>query len=386
MTKYISFFFGILLLQACQEAEIVDLNVYDCELSFLDESETHPQKAEFEGFLNRIAAHSPGTQMAIRTSDGKTWTGAAGYADLASRVPLQTCNKLMVGSVSKIFTGVLIMQLQDEGILSIEDKMSDWLEGELIDEIANADQATIQNLLNHNSGIPDYLAVEQFIDAANTPNFKETQREKLEYIYGKKAEFDLGERYSYSNSNYVLLGLIVEEARQMPLWDAVDKYIVEPLDLKVAEMGTHDQPIPIGTARPYLATHSDKYFDIMQNAVSDAATGDGGIASNAQDLITFIDGLFGGKLVSEEVLKLMTETLVREDEDTEYGLGIEKYDTDHGIMFGHTGSTSSYTAFLFYFPDAQVTFSFTSSGQAFHGDFYSTIEEVFEELFDLIVE
>ncbi|MEM8527192.1 MAG: hypothetical protein AAGG68_21305 [Bacteroidota bacterium] len=82
----------------------------------------------------------------------------------------------------------------------------------------------------------------------------------------------------------------------------------------------------------------------------------------------------------------MTETLVREDEDTEYGLGIEKYDTDHGTMFGHTGSTSSYTAFLFYFPDAEVTFSLTSSGQAFHGDFSKTIEEVFGELFDLVME
>ena len=66
----------------------------------------------------------------------------------------------------------------------------------MIDDIANADQVTIQYLLTHTSGIPDYLAVEQFIDAANTPNFKETQREKLEYIYGKKAEFELGEQYS----------------------------------------------------------------------------------------------------------------------------------------------------------------------------------------------
>ncbi|MEL6941153.1 MAG: serine hydrolase domain-containing protein [Bacteroidota bacterium] len=386
MIKYIFFFFGILWLQACQEAEIVDPNIYDCELSFLDESETHPQKAQFEGFLKRIGEHSPGTQMAISTKDGKIWTGAAGYADLASRVPLQTCNKLMVGSVSKVFTGVLIMQLYDEGILSIDDKMGDWLDGELMDEIANADQVTIQNLLNHTSGIPDYLAVEQFIDAANTPNFKETQREKLEYIYGKKAEFAPNAQYSYSNSNYVLLGLIVEEARQMPLWDAVEKFIVDPLELKVAEMGTHNQPIPVGTARPYLATHSDKYFDIMQNAVSDGATGDGGVASNARDLITFMDGLFSGKLMSEDALKRMTETLVREDEDTEYGLGIEKYDTDHGTMFGHTGSTSSYTAYLFYFPDAQVTFSLTSSGQAFHGDFSSTIGEVFGELFDLVIE
>ncbi|MEL6718232.1 MAG: serine hydrolase domain-containing protein, partial [Bacteroidota bacterium] len=257
MIKYIFFFFGILWLQACQEAEIVDPNIYDCELSFLDESETHPQQAQFEGFLKRIGEHSPGTQMAISTKDGKIWTGAAGYADLASRVPLQTCNKLMVGSVSKVFTGVLIMQLYDEGILSIDDKMGDWLDGELMDEIANADQVTIQNLLNHTSGIPDYLAVEQFIDAANTPNFKETQREKLEYIYGKKAEFAPNAQYSYSNSNYVLLGLIVEEARQMPLWDAVEKFIVDPLELKVAEMGTHNQPIPVGTARPYLATHSD---------------------------------------------------------------------------------------------------------------------------------
>ena len=171
----------------------------------------------------------------------------------------------------------------------------------------------------------------------------------------------------------VLLGLIIEKARNMTLWDVVDTYIVKPLNLENALMGTHDEPIPTGTARPYLATRGDKYYDIMENAVSDAATGDGGIASNMQDLNVFIEALFNGNLMSNDALSLMTDrnVLVQDGnsyewEDERYGLGLEIYNTDYGIAYGHTGSTSTYSAYLLHFPERGVTISFAYNGAAYH--------------------
>jgi len=167
-------------------------------------------------------------------------------------------------------------------------------------KLANADEVSLKQMLNHTSGIPDYLAAKAFVDAINIDNLLLTQEEKLEYAYGKKATNKPGEEYSYSNSNYVLLGLVIEKLRKMDLWDAVDIYIAQPLNLTIAKMGTETNPIPEGTARPYIATRDEKFMDIMQNSVADAATGDGGIATNMQDLAIFIKALFTGQLTSAD--------------------------------------------------------------------------------------
>lgn len=359
-------------LLACQEAEQVNPAIYECNLSTA--SGQHPQAAEFQALLNEVAMVTPGVQVALRTPDGHTWAGAAGMADLPNGIALQPCTQMMVGSISKIFTSVLILQLQDEGVLSVDDPLSQWLDEGLIGAIENAETVTLNHLLNHTSGIRDYLSTEQFINAVNTPYFLETQEEKLQYVYSRPAYHAPGERYTYSNTNYVLLGLVVEAARRMPLWEAVSAFITEPLGLRNTEMGTHSQPIPPGTARPYLATRGNKYYDILQHAVSDGATGDGGIAGNAQDISHFIEALFEGALISDAALVQMTEqrvpTGLEEADfpqwpDEEYGLGLSRWNTPYGTAFGHTGSTSSYNAYLFYFPEPRATLAIAYNGASY---------------------
>ncbi|MEL6671009.1 MAG: serine hydrolase domain-containing protein [Bacteroidota bacterium] len=358
------FIFPLLILavfSACEEAPEVIISSYDCQLGFPHQSDSHPKSTDLQAAFDQVAAVSPGMQVAVKTTDGNSWLAAAGYADMQEQVRMENCHPLMVGSISKTFTGVLIMQLHDEGILDVKDALSAWLGQDLIGEIANADQVSLEQLLHHTSGIRDYLGNEQYLKSLNVPYLLETQAEKLRYIYGKKAPFTPGERYSYSNTNYVLLGLVVEKARQMPLWDAVDMYIVQPLGLSHTQMGTHQQPIPEGTARPYRLRGKQTYEDIYEVAVSDAATGDGGMASNMQELVVFMEGLFGGKLMSDSALQLMITNEVKTGPDGAdfswpeegYGLGISVWRTPYGLAYGHTGSTSSYDAFLFYFPDTE---------------------------------
>ena len=379
---------------SCKKAVLVDPVVYNCSLSLDNNNENQPLHDQFQNAIENIARITPGVQLAIRTSDGNTWTQGAGMADIPNKIPMEACTKTMLGSISKVYTAVLILQLQDEGILSINDPLSQWLDESIISQIDNANKVSLKQLLNHTSGIKDYLGLEQFVNAINTPYLLETQEEKLKYIYGKDADHAPGERYTYSNTNYVLLGLIVERTRQMPLWDAVRVFISEPLGLNNTEMGTHSQPIPEGTARPYLATHSDKYFDIMQHAVSDAATGDGGIAANMQDVNAFIEALFDGTILSDEAFRQMTEQLIETGPDEAdfpqwegeaYGLGISYFPTPYGVAYGHTGSTSSYTAYLFYFPEQKITISIAYNGTSYHGDTSEKKKAFRESLFELIL-
>ncbi|MEL6654488.1 MAG: serine hydrolase domain-containing protein, partial [Bacteroidota bacterium] len=371
---------------------VISPTLYECQLSADDDSETHPLRTELEAALAELSSVQADAQVAIRSADGLSWTGAIGMADIPNGVPMETCTRSMVGSISKTLTATLIVQLQDEGILDLDDPISDWLSQDLIGELANANESSIRHLLLHTSGIPEYLATEQFITTLNTPNLLETQAEKIRYAYGKKPTNAVGERHYYCNTNYVLLGLIVEQARQMTLWEAVDTYITQPLGLNLV-MGTHQEPIPEGTARPYLAVSQTQYRDMMSNAVSDAATGDGGIASSAFDLILFIEALFEERLTSAEGLKEMIESRVLTGPDMadfpnwgeeEYGLGLNRFDHPQGVAFGHTGSTSTYNSFLFYFPDKKVSvaISYHLDGDT---DIWDARRALREKIFELLL-
>lgn len=364
----------LLSLFACQEAEQIGPEIYECTLSFPDNSATHPQNTELTAALSLLPSISPGVQIAVTSHTGTHWTAAQGMANIPEQVALEPCHKHMIGSISKVYTSVLVLQLQDEGILSIDDPLRDWLDASLIGEIENADQVSLKQLLNHTSGIRDYLAAEQYLNALNQPYFRETQSEKLRYVYGKSAYHTPGERYTYSNTNYVLLGLVVEKARNMPLWEVVKQHITDPLGLDNTEMGTHDQPLPTGTVRPYGYSRK-QYRDIMSLAVSDGATGDGGIASNMQEVNAFAEALFSGQLLSEAAFKQMTQELIIITDENEmdfpnwpdegYGLGISLWNTPYGKAYGHTGGTSSFDTYWFYFPEKQISLSI---GYSMEGD------------------
>lgn len=368
MKNTIIFSFILLLFAACTEEIIFEPSVYDCQMSATVDNSQHPKNQKFTAALNEVAQHVVGAQVAVRTADGQFWTGASGMADIPSNVALEPCHKTMVGSTSKIYAAVLIFQLQDDNLLDINQPISQYLDQSLIDQIANWDKVTVRQMLNHTSGIKDYLSIRQAVDALNQPFLLETQEEKIRYIYGKNANFEPGTDYEYSNTNYVLLGLIVENLRQMDLDAATERYIAQALGLKNTIMGKELDPIPAGVARPYIAVHGGKYQDVMSWSVSDAATGDGGIATNMQDAILFIEGLFNGDLVSDAALKQMSEDLTLEgynslySETNWYGLGLEVADNEYGKLFGHTGSTSSYNAFLMHFPDSGVSISIAFNG------------------------
>jgi len=396
MLKYISFFTLILCFTSCQKDPIIPAANYDCNLSFTDESAEHPKSAQFSSEMEAFIGQTPGVQIAITTADGLTWTYADGYADIPSDVALKTCTKTMIGSTSKIVTAVLIMQLQEEGLLSLDDKVSDWLDDRVIGELANAKESNIRQLLNHSSGIPEYLAVRHFINSVNIPNHLETQEEKLKYAYGKSATNAIGAKYEYSNSNYILLGLIIEEAREMPLWDAVQTHISMPLGLQNFVMGTEEEPIPSDCARPYLSTRGGKYSDIMQHAVADAATGDGGIACNMQDFNAFLTGMQDGTLISAESFAMMTEDAISQAGSSSYGgpdfgeefygLGLERYERGGHFSFGHTGGTSSYEAYAVFDPTTEVIVSLAFNGISTRDDTDSEREEILWKLIDIAAE
>ncbi len=389
--------FFLLCLFSCDKAKVVPVSTYNCELTSAATTTQHPRSAAFQALLDASLAFNPGVQVSVTGQDGSSWSGAAGYADIANNVKLQPCHRTLVASISKVVTAAIIQQLQDEGRLTIEDKLADHLPAALIAEVANSDVVTLDQLLSHTSGIPDYLNGQQYFNTLNTPFLIETQREKLAYVYGEEAYSEPGRAYNYSNTNFLLLGLVIEELTGRKLWEVVQRRIVEPLGLKNFSMGTEENPLPDDAARPYLALLGGQYIDATEYAVSDAATGDGGIVSNMQDINLFIQALFSGELISEAAIERMTGSIQLTGErqadfdqwpDEGYGLGISRYNTPYGLAWGHTGGTATYSNVLLYFPESGVTFSknttsidYSDPGPGFEGN-----DKLFEDLLELLFE
>ena len=370
----------------CQEEQVSDPIIYACTPTEMLNN-NHPKADQFQMILDQTTEALPGIQFSVLQNDTLSFHGSSGMADIPNNVALMPCTKTMVGSISKIFTAVLIMQAVEEKIVDINDLMQDHLPLSLIEGITNYEEITVRQLLNHSSGIEDYLGANYHIQSLNVPNRKLTQEEKIHLIDGKDERFPPGEKYEYSNTNYVLLGLMIEEIRNQNLWDVVDQYIIEPLGLHNTVMGTHDQPLPEGTARPYLATGNLKYIDIYQYSVSDAATGDGGIASCTQDLITFIKALANGELVSSDTYERMMQERVDIEMDKEwYGLGLEIINSSDGLIIGHTGSTSSYNALLFYYPERETYISIACNGLGENGEALQAINDSWDDLINLALE
>ena len=362
--------FFLLLLFACDEEPALPADHYDCGSAPSTIENNSPQIAEFTALMERMLPLTTGIQMSVTNADGSTWSGARGYADIGNNARLEPCHRLAVASISKLITSILIMQLRDEGQLSLEDNLAQHLPTSLIDEIANHDSATLRQLLNHTSGIPDYLTFRQTLNSLNRPFLKETQEEKLKYAYGQDQTNAAGEAFSYSNTNYLLLGLVIESVTSRSLAVVVRERIANPLGLSRLTMGTEEDPIPDDVARPYLAYLGGKYSSVIATAVSDAATGDGGILSNTAELNVVLRALFEGSLVSPNSLAEMTSNFVpvgdqadfEEWPDEGYSLGVTRYNTPWGTAWGHTGLTSAYNSLAIYFPESGISFAYATNG------------------------
>ncbi len=383
----------VLVLSSCMMDPPYNLPDYSCTDSAPHDTASHPQRDQFEALVEEGARDGlPGVVMYVRTPDGNAWIGAAGRADLAYREPMRGCNHMLIASVSKVFTATIVMQLDERGALSIDDKLNRYLDDSITDNLQNGHSVTLRQMLNHTSGLYDYLdPISYDLDTIQNPSHALSQEQKLVYAYGRRANNRPGEAFSYSNTNFLLLGMVVEEVTGEFLGDVFQTEIFDPLGLPSGYYGSHHAPIPRGTPRGYfLLFGEDRLVDSHHLYINDLNTGDGGVAINMQDVGTFIEELFAGTIISVDTLAEMTGDTVEIPSDerglywTFDGLGVEIYDTPYGRAFGHTGAIYGFLTILFHFPDTGATLAFSINGTS--PDILSVREELLDDALALMFE
>jgi D-alanyl-D-alanine carboxypeptidase len=301
----------------------------------------------------------PGLQAFIRTLDGKTWSGASGTTDLARKNLMQRDHVLRVGSVTKSFTAVLILKLVEEGRLSLEAPVSKWFP-----DLPAADEITIKNLLNHSSGIPEIIP--KVLLKSIIPSTFWQPDELVKLIAQDEPQFTPGNGFAYSNSNYILLGLIAEEVSGKSITQLLHEQIIDPLNLE------HTYFIPYETAPAPLVTGFDRDLASIPGMLAigsdntswaTSAFSSGALASTAADLGIFFEHLFAGALLSPSTMEEMTTFINTSNpgfpEQTGSGLGLMRLNVDGQELIGHVGQFMGSTAIAMYSPDEGYTITVT---------------------------
>lgn len=355
----------VITMCACKKSEELEPSFYDCELGFENRSDINPLDHEYQLLLNDMTANGVvGTSMSVYTSDNDIWVGTSGKADLFNDIDLQQCHMTRVGSTVKMVTATTVLLLSEEKKLNLDDRIADYLAGDVIDNIENADKATIRQLLQHSSGIYNYIHNLKFQTASLNDLIREWKAEDLlQYAYAKKAYFEPGKDVQYSNTGYILLGLLIEKLENKPLHEVFDNRIFTPLGMHSSSFASKN-PVPDGIARGYVDLYSKlQVIESTYFSGWDYYTADGGLISTPYDLNVFFRSLMNGNLVNSESLQDMLSWKVPSNQSSDffpiaYGLGIFRIETPSGIAYMHSGDAIGYYANMLYFPDDSTTVTY----------------------------
>ncbi len=298
-----------------------------------------------------------GATLAIVTPNQGTWVGASGYSDLAAQTAMVAEDRFQIASLTKPFVATVVLQLMEEGKLGLEDPVDRWLPPSVLASVPFAEKITIRQLLNHTSGIHDYTDPDTPFgqDLVHSAFRSWRPQELVAQIEGAAPYFAPGAagQWHYSNTNYILLGLVVEAATGSTVALEIRRRILEPLRLRDTFFAGEEK-IAGGFVRGYWDIRQQGNLDDLTDVQPSSTWAAGAMVSNAADVARFTEALFGGELLKSETLNQMLSFVEAEDGGG-YGLGISRFDTPWGRAWGHTGSILGYESLMLYLPDSGVT-------------------------------
>jgi D-alanyl-D-alanine carboxypeptidase len=289
----------------------------------------------------------PGAVAVAVAADARV-EAAAGLADLRTGEALTVAHRFRIGSVTKIFVAALVLDLVAEGLLELDGDAAPFAEG-----------ISVRQLLNHTSGLPDFIGdvVEFFAPYREDPAYRWelTARDELRLVLEKPREFAPGEGWAYHGSNYLVLRLLVEKATGLSLRDALRQRIFEPLGLERTDLV--EAPLRGDCARGYLPPDNpilpggSEPVDVTELDVP-VYRGGGGMVSTAGEIARMLRALLSGEVLPERLRAEMLEAVDSDWNETDrYGLGIgeitslmERQRSPCGAAWGHIGFSVGYTA------------------------------------------
>ncbi len=289
--------------------------------------------------------------LCIREGENVVFNKAYGFADVDKNISAHRMTKYKIGSITKTFTAVMIMQLIEEKKLNLQTKLNRFYP-----KIPNAEKITIYDLLHHRTGIVDYINGDS-ITAKNIYRFH-SKEEMIQKITDYKPLFEPGTKHEYSNSNYNLLGYIIETLTKKSYAENIQTRIVKKANLLNTYFPQGKIETSIGESYSYLfnGTKWEKVEE-WENSIAYSA---GAIISTPADLTRFMYALFDEKLVKPSSLEQMKE--IKEG----YGKALMQFPFGERRFYGHTGGIENFRAVVGYYPTEKLGISLIVNGDNFN--------------------
>ena len=316
----------------------------------------------------------PAALTAVRDKDGNTIGAAAGVGNLETGEAPPLDGEVRIGSNTKTFVAVVILQLVQEGKISLDEPIETYLPGLLRGEGIDGTKITVRQLLQHTSGLPDH--VETLFPANDTRQTGIFQlrdnyyspRDLLDIALNKPAVFEPGSQFKYTNTNYIVLSLLVEKVTHRPLAEQITKRITEPLGL------THTY-YPGPGEEDIRGQHPQGYHVNSQGELEDVTRldpswggGAGAMISTPSELGTFLQATLNGTLLNQDSITEMKKTVDTSNlsgvPGSGYGLGILSMPLSCGTAWGHSGGIPGYVTQNMVGPDGTAV---TIAGTAARG-------------------
>lgn len=321
----------------------------------------------------RIAGNLPGLSISIIIEENAPLNFSSGFSDKEANTPLKSSDRFLQGSVGKTYVAAVALKLVEAGKLKLEEKASTYLgHYNWFARIPNANDVTVKMLMNHTSGIMRYEFKEQFTtDLTNAPDKTWKPEELLHYVLDEQPSFKAGEGWEYSDTNFILLGMIIEKITSQPYYAILQKEILTPF--KLSNTFPSDKINLPGLAQAYAG--KDNPFGGQDKVVKDNGdfiinpqfewTG-GGIYSTTEDLARWGKLLYGGQVLNSKSMSLMLDGVpAKLGPNSKYGLGVIIRQTPMGVAYGHSGFFPGYLTELIYFPEHNVCMALQTNSSDF---------------------
>ncbi|WP_196140398.1 serine hydrolase [Aliikangiella sp. G2MR2-5] len=281
----------------------------------------------------------------LRVDGKEIYQNEIGFRDVRNNLSIEKNTKFRVGSISKIFTATIAMKMIEQGKLSLDNKLA-----EFYPQIANADKITIAHLLSHRSGIFNFTNESDYTSYMTNPK---SEAELIKKFESYEPEFSPGEKFDYSNTNYVLLGFILEKVSKKEYSELLQQYVVKPLGLKNTYYG--DKISSKNNEAYSYQFESDKWLESSETNMS-IPHGAGAVVSTPEDLTIFLSSLLENKLLTEKSVESMKKI------EQGYGKGLTVFPFGEKRAFGHGGGIDGFVSNAAYLPEDKLAISVTANG------------------------
>ena len=326
---------------------------------------TDTRYAHVQNTVNDLVVKNdiPGLNVSI-VRDNQVYNYSAGFADIQEQQELESTDRLLSGSIGKTYLVPLVFKLIDKDLISLDDRLIDHIPShDWLARIPNIEDISIRQLLSHTSGLPRWVMSEDvWTEAANQPNKVWSYEDRMSYIFDMDPVHVAGESWAYSDTNYLFLGMLVEELYGESYYRVLNHEVLLPNGLK--NTVPSDKRLIDKLANGYSDLPDS--FKIPKKVLTSAGyafnpqlewTG-GGLASTTEDLVKWCHEYYTGSSMSEEHKKMMTTVEPTGKECFgihSYGMGSFVYQTDIGQAFGHSGFMPGYNSIMVYYPKFETS-------------------------------